>query len=568
MTQINSNLPLSLYSASFTEMLDQELSQSIYSWDAGIRPVRTRISGYSALGTDLQYELIQEITKRESDVKRASGMTQVLSDEVGCMEICFSNSRSLMSDNLKDYAERILKLLMLRRRRARILRVLELLDNISTIQEIADSITRKNFRSTISSIIEIIETVPSGISAISGVRARIEDKTHRIQSEVISDITELCSKPSVELLTRLEQSYGKLSESILTDKKSFWYFNRKDSQLETFFMNSIFEKRIFQDIVSSDPFTNSNRCQTKSIEILESMITGIHESSNYITVIDDNTWAAFVRKLNECYLIFVFMCLSESDFSLVISPYSTDENRALDSVHEAELRRRKLRTLLSLVTDEFWVKYLNHMNRFRQRSGVKLSNVCVVIESIKRINHPATDEIVWSVYDCLVSNSLDHALSSWTSELLSQIANEHLRYEVSSFVAAFKCMDGGIIPESFFASIYPIIEETIIRRILGSLTSVDDESDMMEHITSLQQELSTVIPINKPKWSILYECLQILSLRSAELTYHWACEHISTLPLSLLTDIVKKSDLTDTEKRLTFIEQLEAAVIRSITDLE
>ena len=124
--------------------------------------------------------------------------------------------------------------------------------------------------------------------------------------------------------------------------------------------------------------------------------------------------------------------------------------------------------------------------------------------------------------------------------------------EIESFLFALTCTGGGVVPKSTLIAIYPIIEEVVVEGILRRIPSLaEDNDDALEYIAEkvriIQEELSTLFKLNQSKWSVVYECLQVISLRCSEFTYEWARDRLSCVPIEILIALIRVSGSNHSE---------------------
>jgi hypothetical protein len=192
------------------------------------------------------------------------------------------------------------------------------------------------------------------------------------------------------------------------------------------------------------------------------------------------------------------------------------------------------------------------------------------VKSLENFDCPQLrHEISSSVYDNIVNASLAHAIAAWRENTLAGEyveANDQFCDDIRGFLSAIKYAGSS----SGVDAITHVAEEVVISEIVKTIpdmVSVDEEEIIFftESIRNLQVDMSRILPLRQNRWSIVYECMQIASLRNGDLLYSWAAQNVHSLPLETLAKFIMLSADED-ETKLGQVEQLENLVASLVTE--
>ena len=174
MSIFDDNLPQSLFSSGPCSAIESELAHKVYSWEAGLRPVRTRILSYTQIQADVRHELQQRLSKRASEVGLAANHVSVLAKDVDMLRICLDNSSNIVHTIMRSQAEKLFKHILLRRRCSRLAKCISILDEISGLHQAMASMSHMHAVEQLREIRAIINHLPQELPLLKPVQLKLQ----------------------------------------------------------------------------------------------------------------------------------------------------------------------------------------------------------------------------------------------------------------------------------------------------------------------------------------------------------------------------------------------------------
>ena len=512
--------------AEWNRCFEQEIIRCLPSWSAGLWCVNDRISSLESLAENVNSDVRARINANSLDIPKCMANNAMALFEIEDAVVHAANARRLFQSVQKISFEDPMRLLLLHRRRNRLNVLSNLLVPISTLTALIGNLQPNNARRVLQEVRNFADRVPTELRIVSLIQDRVSARIKRFREEFMQL---MISSTETE---RLQGFLG--PDSFLSSEYSFWYLTSQEDEESLIecsvdrFLDSIFAP----EIMRSDAWDRAHDC-TKSCERLLAYIHSLADRlDRYIP--GDDFKESLLTRIKEAYVISVFMTMSGPDLHLVLSPLRSCEN--LSILHDSWIRRKKLDNLSHLLNSDFWFPRLHVLNRSIPRKHSPLT-ACLAVESVGNhfSNFPhLVAELRWSVYDCLISSSLEHALSFWTETVSDNpdSANTYLASEIESFSNLIGMKDQSILAACVTAGIL-----SRIPTIFTSFQSNDDSSVLVEVIGDLQKQLSSIIEPNR--WGLVYESIQALSLHSENFIVEWACDHADRVPYSILAEFVR-----------------------------
>ena len=137
---------LSLYSN--PDFLVEELAYNVYSWQGGLRPVRSRIEAMSSDLSLLEIAILHILRRNRSQLTAATESFLGYVSEVEVLQVCVSNSRRLLKILEHGSVSSVFQVIQCVRRRSRLLLLLQIVEEVVEMKQcVADGLHSSKFRS-------------------------------------------------------------------------------------------------------------------------------------------------------------------------------------------------------------------------------------------------------------------------------------------------------------------------------------------------------------------------------------------------------------------------------------
>jgi hypothetical protein len=510
------------------ECFEEELIRCLPSWSAGLWCVHDRIFNLEALGENVNSDLRTRIKVNSVDIPVYMANNVSALSEIDDAAVHAANARRLFQSVRTVSLEDPMRLLLLHRRRNRLNALLKFMDRISALVNLIRELRSNNACLVLRELRNVVDLMQPELVIVSLIQRRVAGRIKRFREEVMDIII------STTETGELQDLLG--PDSFVSTEYSFWYLSSQEDEesLIEYTVDRFLDSLFASEIMRSDAWDRTKDCTKSSERLLTYLHTLSERLDRYVPVTGDDLKNSLLTRIKEAYLISVFMTMSGADLHLALAPLRSCENLSL--LHDSWIRRKKLGNLCDVLNSNFWFPRLHVLNRSVPRKHSPLT-ACLAVDSLGNhfCNSPQlVAELRWSVYDSLISSSLEHALSFWNETVTDNpdSANSYLASEVTAFSNLIRIRDQSILATCVTMGIVARIPT-----IFTSFHSKDDSSVLVEVIGDLQQQLSPIIEPNR--WGFVYESIQAISLHSEKFIAEWACDHADRVPYSILAEYVR-----------------------------
>ena len=559
-------LPENLLIPGGTQSLELELSQPIFSWKVGLRPIRTRIEGLTTLGDAIGDELRRNLRSQEADWKYQASQAQILASDVAKLSVCLSNARMLVQSSQRHSCTKAFRLLQLDRRRGRITETVGLLDRITQMGDVLNSVTKKSVVDDFGRFKAVLEDLPRDLHIIESIQARLTLVINDYRAELARSLAMVTSiRGSLvfedELASQLTSEFGSSADSFLTSDAVFWFrcSSKDEDALVSEFIGTFFRDKLLAKILNGETWErllkNSSECDCHTSALLGVVVKRIGGLHTQVPVLDEELLARMQSELVKIYCALLLVTFGGAAFCALVS---RGVEADLHNAHECWLTRQRLPRLLTVLESAHVSRYMDEINRLRPRTGraSTITQQVVAVESFRALGDSATFcELADAVWLPLLSSAFAHAFERWhmlleTTENYTE-ANKYLVSEMRAFFSMLRCTGGGTLPGSAIEHMSILASRPIVIAILelipALLAEVEDDEDvrarfLAEAVSDLQRRLdkAAVVTIDKTEWSLVFECLHLIS--NAELLLSWAVSNLLRVPLRVLEPLMEVAE--------------------------
>ena len=575
-------IPEYYLSGSYRDSVEAELRQAIFSLKGGLRPVRTRVEALSKLSAMIRTELNKAVNTSSPLLSESTRETDRIAKEVGSLSVCCSNAIRFLRGGPNKYVHTVFRLIRLYTRRSRLFRTFELVENLAEIQGMVSNVTKANAAETISRFRERISSIEGDVVAISCFHETLASKISDMRKELMLTLCRICCEGVSE-----SDCESELSDSLLSNDAAFWYCSKEGEEL---LLVQAFTRAFLRDhfarIVAMENWEPRTVPGSGSGETMLEVFAKLKRISGSVQVLSQENVLVeqIICSIGKIYWLYVFMSFCGSDLASIL--YSGGEGEDLETVHASWLRTSNLQVTIRTIQDPFmYEEAMLGVNKIKRHVSQQMRPIHYMIaaESVRMVYSSILEnreslllitELDFSIYSTLAENGLAHAFNRWTENIITSddlefdLANEILVAQVSSFLQVFQqspvvasCAESVIIKEvlnliSEAARIEPVHDyhhDEENRQLIPS-TLVELARDLQAKLTSVG------FPVKTSEWTLVYECIQMLSMPDGAAVLPWATEQTLKVPLRVLTAVIAFCE-QDEETLIELIEALEHQVI-------
>ena len=554
--------------------MEDELSVLVPSWSAGMWSLNNRIASLLEDERSVRNHINAVLEASSDSIRKAAFDIQVLENETSSLRLCLSNAARALHQH-GSFIKLVTKFLLLCRRRDRMKIVLETAKKLAEMASVLSGVRPRTVAKSLGHFRNLVECLPHNLSMIPVLQEEFATKLGVYRRDILTLVVGDCclvDSRDVNLITqRLSDTYGVGADSILSNELTFWFLSspKEESQLVAHSIDCFLRHGAFRSSFASESWSmidsGDSRYEPNSHEKLRAIVSRLATVvCQHVPVLGADFVASVELRLHEMNVILVFMALSGSDLSMLISP--SEQKDCLEDSHETFLRRKRLANMNSLLNSDFWITRLELINRMvpRHRS-LGVYQLCTAVESVSSgIIPELISELRWSVYEATTSSSLAHALQRWRQDVFEDPAqaNSYLAFEIKSFNSFLHCIN---IPTNALNAMSMLIHEVVTREILVIVPSLydelrggDDTHILTEIVSDLQQQVSSAVIPESARWGLIYESIQALSMESGDFMLLWAQEQLSRIPVAVLADFISTAEHTRLDVRLKLVDELQA----------
>ena len=594
-------IPEHLLAPKFEDACAVELTQSIYTYKGGLRPIRARIEAMSQVMAMVADDLHRNLRIHDSHIRLAQDQTLKLDAEVKVLQICVSNSRSSLRTHVDEYIQSVFRTLQLRRRRSRGDQLLTLLSKCQRLSSLLAGAKKASIVQTVIEVRSILDSLPDGLSVADSVEEQLSSVIKSYRSDLLALILSLTVNPEgadfgEQMRSRLMGEYGLGPASLVNNPLVFWTASTlaEESLLMNGYISGLFADKLFPLVIAGGTrwdrhLSSDGACHCDASLAVKSVIYRLLLVPELIPAMHESLMMDLANRLVKVYIAYVFMSFCGSDMYALLT--NMNDRSDLVHAHEVWIHTRELTHIRALVFGEL-EQFINSINRHRFRpKSDKVTDIVVAIESVAALVDCVSErgmdntdslnevfiELANAAYTSVVGDSLAHAFDTWRSELSSidaiagfDYANACLVNEVSSFLYMLRCTGGGVIPDPAIVRISSRISRLVVNEVLRVIASLapfitsDDAEEkhifqlsLAEMVRDLQAKLASVaVPVPQTEWSLAYEYLQMLSFDSGELVLPWIYEKVGIVPLTVLMSLIFAVE-GDDDRQIEFVDALE-----------